>query len=71
MRTIVYKGYQILETTPAELQRGFRWKVNPSLVGALSSARMPLFYQLPAAKAYIREELLEERPFNDDEGGAS
>jgi len=71
MRAIDYRGYQILETTEAELARGYRWKVNVSRVDARSGDEMPLFFQLPAAKAYIREELLEERPFNDDDGGGS
>jgi len=71
MRTISYMGYQIQETTPAELELGFRWKVNTSQAGARSGAEMPKFHQLPAAKAYIRESLLNERPFNDDDGGGS
>jgi len=71
MKTINYMGYEIQETSPAQLALGFRWRVNPSLTGARGPDEMPLFHQLPAAKAFIRESLLNERPFNDDVGGGS
>ncbi len=71
MKSLEYMGFQIKEANAAAKAKGFRWYVNVSAAGARAEAQCPHFTQLPAAKAYIRENLKDEKPFNDDEGGAS
>jgi hypothetical protein len=70
-RALEYQGYTIREADEAKQAEGFRWWVDMSQVDARSEAECPHFYQLPAAKAFIRENLRNEHPTNDDDGGGS
>jgi hypothetical protein len=60
VRRLLYLGWFIVEASPARQAEGFRWCVDLSKVDARDLDDCPHFYQLPAAKGFIREELLDE-----------
>lgn len=62
---IRYMGYDIHPADDEDKARGFNWRVDTSQIGAMQSPTPPLFAQLPAAKAYIRETLCDERNVED------
>jgi hypothetical protein len=71
MKVLTYMGCRIGEADAAKKAQGFNWFVDLSKLGARQPSECPHFDQLPAAKAYVREQMLDEKPFNDDDGGAS
>lgn len=71
MKSVQYQGYNIREASAAQQARGLRWWVDMSQIDARQEADCPHFAQLPAAKAFIRENLRDEKPANDDDGGGS
>lgn len=70
-RRIKYMGYDICATDAETTRDGFRWYVDLSQIGARAPEENPKFTSIPPAKAFIREELLNEHPFADDDNGSS
>lgn len=59
---MLFMGYEIKEANEEWQARGFKWWVQVSKIDARSEGDCPHFVALNAAKGFVREELLNERP---------